>query len=92
MKKILKYIETRKEKYIEWAIFLFFGILSILINDAYYFNPFILAIIFFAYQRGINTYLISISGMLLTSFFIDINYGIEISIVQIIFFLSSIIF
>lgn len=91
MKKILKYIETRKEKYIEWAIFLLFGILSILINDAYYFNPFILAIIFFAYQRGINTYLISISGMLLTSFFIDINYGIEISIVQIIFFLSSII-
>ena len=91
MKKILKYIETRKEKYLEWTIFLLFGILSILINDAYYFNPFILAIIFFAYQRGINTYLISISGMLLTSFFININYGIEISIVQIVFFLSSVI-
>ena len=86
MKNILKFIETRKEKYLEWIIFLFFSILSVAINDAYYFNPFILAIIYFSYQRGINTYLISVSGMLLTGFFISINYGIEISIIQLIFF------
>lgn len=91
MKNILKFIETRKEKYLEWIIFLFFSILSVAINDAYYFNPFILAIIYFSYQRGINTYLISVSGMLLTGFFISINYGIEISIIQLIFFLSSVI-
>ena len=89
MEAINNYIETRKNKYLEWFIFLIFGILTCLIDEAFNFNPFILPVIYFSYQRGINTYLITITGMLFVGFFTSIPYGIEISLIQVVFFILS---
>lgn len=85
-------IESKTHHYLELAIFALAGILSCLISKSYSFNPFILVLVYLSYQRGINTYLISVASMTVTALIVSISYGIEIAILQGVFFFFCIVF
>lgn len=94
MKKINKYslIYSKGNHYIETIIFIIISVLVTLISDSYMFNPFILVVIFLSYIRGINNYIFTTIATTLTALIINVSYGIEIAIINIIFFLWCLIF
>lgn len=74
-------------KFVENIIFIFLISLISLISDSYAFNPFVLVILFLSYNRGINTYICTVSFNIITSFIVSVSYGVEIVIVNALFFL-----
>lgn len=90
MKKLRPILEVDKFK--ELLVYCFFSLLVTLISNSYAFNPFLLGLIFLSYNRGINTYIFTLSVNLMTSFIISIPYGIEMVILNVLFFLNCLFF
>ena len=76
-------------KKIENYIFPLFAMCFILFENAFLFNPFILAILFVSYKKSGVTYLLTFFTLIFTSTLINISYAIEIVLIGIVqFFLS----
>lgn len=85
-------IYSKNHRYAEIFLFSGFSILIPLISDSYSFNPFLLVLIYLAYNRGINSYLFTVALTTLTAFFVSVGYGIELLILNGFFFLFCLIF
>lgn len=94
MENLRKFIlvQSKSKKTIELLIVILFSVVVPLISSSYAFNPFILPLLYLSYQRGINAYLTNVVIMTITAFIISIPYGIEMAIIQGVFFFFCIIF
>lgn len=75
----------------ETLIFAALAVLLTLVNDSFAFNPFLLVLIFLSYNRGINIYLNVVSFNLITAFIMSLPYGLEMVIINAIFFFFCIL-
>ncbi len=81
------------EKVIEkWtSVFLFLlSLLSVLFNRSFSVNPFLLIALYFSFYKGLKSYLLNFTSMLILSFVIERSYALEIAIIGISFlFITS---
>lgn len=84
-----KLIKNRYFKDIYSYILPILGTLFVMMEEAFLFNPFILAILFISYYKSGLTYLFCILSMIVTATLINSYYGLEILIISIVQFMIS---
>ena len=86
--KMIENIKTLKEERSTVFIYFIFGLLSLLValfNTAYLFNPFVMVLLYFAYRQEYITAIVTNFTLILVGFLVNINYGLELSVVCFIF-------
>lgn len=94
MEKTISRVKIDKRKKRFNILDLSFGIFSFAIifaNTSFSYNSFFIALLFLAFQRGVNSFLLSFCTSLGTSFILNVNYGLEILVITSVFLLLSLI-
>lgn len=96
----MELVKKRKKVKEQWKIskwsgelwFPILGVLSVLLEKAFLFNPLILAIFHLSYRKSKRCYGYTFFSMLIPAFILHPSYGLEISLVGFVFFLFSFLF
>ena len=81
----MEIVERKKQKtsvvlfnYRSSFLLLTLGIMSVLLEKAFLFNPLILVVLYLSIEKSLVQYLFSFTTMSLMAFLIDPSYGLEI--------------
>lgn len=90
----MEIVERKKQKtsvalfnYRSSFLLLTLGIMSILLEKAFLFNPLILVVLYLSIEKSLVQYLFSFTTMSLMAFLIDPSYGLEIVLISFVLFL-----
>ncbi len=89
----MKSIKTQNKYFKDLRIYdivlLFFCLASVMFENAFLFNPLILACFYLSYNRGLNQFILCTTSMIGLAMLVDVFYALELFIVFFTFFVAN---